>query len=176
MPRDLLIGCGSSRERRFSLNGRTEWGELTTLDNVSLHNPDVLHDLRDPELPFDTNEFDEIHAYEVLEHIGSQGDAELLFRQFSEYWRILKPDGLFCATCPSWRSIWAWGDPSHSRIISSATLVFLNQPEYTKQVGKTPMSDFRHIYKADFDAVGLEEDENALRFILRAVKPSRLRF
>jgi SAM-dependent methyltransferase len=174
MPRDLLIGCGSNHERRIHANGRTQWGELVTLDNVDSHKPDVLHDLRNPRLPFDDNSFDEIHAYEVLEHIGQQGDASLLFAQFSDYWRVLKPGGLFCATCPSWNSIWAWGDPSHTRIISPGTIVFLDQAEYTKQIGKTPMSDFRHIYRADFEALAAQDENESFRFVLRAVKPSRI--
>jgi len=33
----------------------------------------------------------------VLEHIAAQGDFEHFFQQFSDFWRILKPDGLFCA-------------------------------------------------------------------------------
>lgn len=174
MSRELLLGCGSRCQKLFTIDGRSTWGELVTLDNVESHKPDVLHDLRDPALPFPDEHFDEVHGYEVLEHIGQQGDAELLLRQFTDYWRVLKPGGHLCATCPSWASLWAWGDPSHTRIISSGTLVFLNQAEYTKQIGRTPMSDFRHIYKADFEPVHIEENEHNLRFVLRAVKPSRV--
>lgn len=156
------------------MNGRAAWGELVTLDNVESHKPDVLHDLREPRLPFEAGSFDEVHCYDVLEHLGQQGDEETLFAQFSDYWRVLKPDGYLCAICPSWKSIWAWGDPSHTRIISSGTLVFLDQSQYTRQVGKTAMSDFRHIYRADFAPVLIQEDDNQLVFILRAVKPSRI--
>jgi SAM-dependent methyltransferase len=174
MPRDLLIGCGSQRRRLFNVNGRGEWGELVALDNVASHKPDVLFDLTSGPLPFEDNSFDELHGYEILEHIGRQGDAVTFFAQFSDYWRVLKPGGHLCATCPSWKSIWAWGDPSHTRVLSSATLTFLNQPEYTKQIGKTAMSDFRHLYRADFDVLHITEDENVFQFVLRAVKPSRV--
>jgi SAM-dependent methyltransferase len=174
MPRDLLIGCGTRRERVIAAGGRKEWGELVTLDNVATHKPDVLHDLREPRLPFDDDSFDELHAYEVLEHLGPQGDARCLLGQFADYWRVLKPGGLLCGTCPSWKSVWAWGDPSHTRIISSATLVFLSQAEYTKQIGKTPMSDFREFYRADFEPETIWENDAQLAFVLRAVKPSRI--
>lgn len=171
--RDLLLGFGSRRNRIINVR-RSEWGHLVTLDNVASHNPSVLHNLREPRLPFDDNSFDELHAYEVLEHLGQQGDAETLFAQFSDYWRVLKPGGLLCASCPMWHSIWAWGDPSHTRIISPATLVFLDQTEYTRQIGKTAMSDFRHIYKADFRAVFAEAGGDSFLFALEAVKPSRI--
>lgn len=114
--------------------------------------------------------YDEIHAYEVLEHCGNQGDHRTFFAQFSEFWRILKPGGFFFATCPSWHSPWAWGDPSHSRVLTAGTLAFLSQEQYTKQVGVTPMSDFRSIYHADFRPIMVDESGDSLLFVLQAVK------
>jgi SAM-dependent methyltransferase len=66
-------------------------------------------------LPFDDNTFDEIHAYEVLEHIGKQGDWMRILREWSEWWRILKPGGHLYASSPLWSSEWAWGDPGHTQ-------------------------------------------------------------
>jgi SAM-dependent methyltransferase len=162
------------------LSGRREWSHLVTLDQNADHAPDIVHDLE--RLPYDfagDDTFDEIHAYEVLEHTGRQGDWRFFFAQFSELWRILKPGGLLAATCPSYRSMWAWGDPSHTRVLTSGSLVFLDQDQYRQQVGKTAMSDFRFCYRADFELARgqgpgtLIEDEDCLQFIIRAVKPSR---
>ena len=125
MKKQLLIGCGS---RRVNLTGRV-WEELVTLDINPAHDPDVLHDLTVLPLPFRDDEFDEIHAYEILEHTGQQGDYRFFFAQFQEFWRILKPDGLFIATVPHWQGLWAWGDPGHTRVINEGTLVFLCQEE-----------------------------------------------
>ena len=142
---------------------------LTTLDYNEDHKPDVVWDLMNLPLPFEDHKFDEIHAYEVLEHLGQQGDYKLFFAQFSEFWRLLKPKGYFFATCPSRNSVWALGDPSHTRIIQLEQLVFLSQEQYRIQVGKTPMSDFRNIYKADFETVFQEDDGETIRFVLQAV-------
>lgn len=71
---------------------------------------------------------------------------------------------------PAWDSPWAWGDPSHRRIISRHSLVFLSQAEYAKQVGVTPMSDFRDIYTADFEYVWSDTREDTFAFVLRARK------
>lgn len=120
--------------------------------------------------------FDEIHAYEVFEHLGSQGDARAFFVQFSEIWRILKPNGLFFATVPSRFSPWLWGDPSHRRAILPETLMFLDQTQYIAQLDgqrKTSMSDFRAIYTADFHILYSYDDKSHHRFILQAMKPSR---
>ena len=171
---ELLIGCGSNREKKLSVSGVEGWTELVTLDINPDHKPDILHDLMVLPYPFKDNTFDEIHAYEVLEHTGQQGDYKWFFAQWSEFYRILKPNGIIAGTCPLFSSGWAWGDPSHSRIINQHCLVFLNQPEYVKQVGKTPMSDFRYIYKGDFDPVCLDTQGETFVFGMRAIKPARI--
>lgn len=175
MKTELLIGCGSSRQKRMTADGTNTFENLTTLDYNADHNPDVVWDLMHPDvLPFEENSFDEIHAYEVLEHLGQQGDFHRFFKQFSVFWKVLRPGGHLLATCPSRHSPWAWGDPSHTRIMQPEQLVFLHQPCYTQQVGVTPMSDFRFIYKEDFDIILNQDDGNSFSFILKAVKPSRI--
>jgi SAM-dependent methyltransferase len=169
MKKELLIGCGSNHSKKLSADGIKVWSDLTTLDYNADHKPDVYWDLMSLPLPFEDKKFDEIHAYEVLEHLGQQGDYKLFFAQFSEFWRLLKPNGHFLATCPSRNSVWAYGDPSHTRIMQLEQLVFLSQREYREQIGKTPMSDFRNIYKADFETVFQEEDDD-IRFVLKAIK------
>jgi len=168
---ELLLGCGSSRVKKLHQQGRSDWDGLVTLDLEARHNPDVVHDLNDP-LPFPDNSVDEIHAYEVLEHCGSQGDYKFFFDQFSDFWRVLKDGGVILGTVPLPTSVWAWGDPSHTRVIPKETFIFLRQPEYA-QVGITAMSDFRSIYKADFDIIHLHENGEVLEFGLKAVKPAR---
>ena len=167
MKRQLLLGCGASRRKLF--NSQEPWGDLVTLDFNEDHKPDVVWDLEKLPLPFDDNEFDEIHAIEVLEHTGAQGDFRFFFAQFSDFWRILKPGGILFATTPRWNGQWAWGDPSHKRIINAGSLVFLSQEQYRQEIGKTPMSDFRFCYKADFEPVFQQESESFV-FALKAIK------
>lgn len=169
---ELLLGCGSSRVKKLHQRGRSEWTGLVAIDMESRHNPDVVHDINLP-LPFPDDSADEIHAYEVLEHCGRQGDYKFFFAQWSDFWRVLKPAGMFFGTVPLPTSPWAWGDPSHTRVIPKDSFVFLSQPQYA-QVGKTAMSDFRSIYKTDFDIIHLHENGHVLEFALQAVKPSRI--
>lgn len=167
---ELLLGCGSSRVKKVSSDGNREWNKLVTVDINPDHKPDVVHDLEDIPLPFEDNTFDEIHAYEVLEHTGSQGDYLFFFEQFQDFWRILKPGGWLCGTCPRWDKKWAWGDPSHSRVIQPESFHYLDQQNYINEVGKTAMSDFRYIYKADFKKFFIQEYEYTFAFVLRANK------
>lgn len=174
--RSLLIGAGSRRSKSVKPDGNEDWGDLVTLDIEEAHNPDILWDLNELPWPVDSNEFDEVHAYEVLEHLGRQGDVESFFAHFGEMWRILKPNGLACCTVPWWRGKWAWGDPGHTRVIQPESLIFLSQENY-RQVGSSAMSDYRsHLGETDFKI----EDQKVLRtqegepvqfaFILRALK------
>lgn len=167
---ELLIGCGLSRDKRVYMRGNESWNNLVTLDINPDHKPDVLWNLMDLPLPFKDSTFDEIHAYEVLEHTGGQGDYKFFFAQFSEFYRILKPGGKFVATVPTPNSPWAWGDPSHTRVFCKEWLIFLRQDSYKEQVGRTSLSDFRYIYKADFEILVTQEQDDTLAFILEARK------
>jgi SAM-dependent methyltransferase len=169
---ELLIGCGNSRAKKLSLDG-PEWDGLVTIDHDPNCGADVLHGLDEYPWPFADDTFDNAHAYEVLEHLGRQGDWRSFFATFAEIYRILKPGGHLIATVPSWQSQWAWGDPSHTRVIAECSLVFLDQAEYQKQVGRTPMTDFRHTWKGDFETIAADDDGNKLKFALKAHKPAR---
>jgi len=169
---ELLLGCGSTRDKRIFPFKKKGWTELVTCDYNDYHKPDVLWDLNKTPWPWRDDTFDEVHAYEVFEHLGQQGDYHAFFEQFTEVWRILKPGGLFCATVPALDSKWLWGDPSHTRVITAQSLTFLNQQEYRDQVGKTPMSDFRDIYKADLRLIWEHTQDYTFLFVLQAHKSS----
>lgn len=172
--RELLLGCGSNRDKKMHM-GNDKWENLTTIDHNRTHKPDWVWDLRSVSmLPFEDETFDEIHAYEVLEHIHNQGDAYTFFKHWNEYWRLLKPGGYFFATTPAPDSPWVWGDPSHTAQYLKETLIFLHQPAYTEQVGKTPMSDFRNLFVGDFDIKLTDYKGGTFFFALQAVKPSRV--
>lgn len=163
----LLLGAGW-RDRTMQPGPA-----YVTLDINPDVEPDILHDLEVFPYPFDDDEFDSVTAHQVLEHTGNQGDHRFFFEQFTELWRILKPGGKLIADVPKWDSLWAFGDPSHKRIINLGTITFLSQQEYIDQIGKTPMTDFRHIYQADFQAEYVHEENDMFFFQLAAVKPSR---
>lgn len=160
---ELLLGCGHRRTRDFPDN--KPFKNLVTLDNNPDCNPNWLWDLEEL-LPFQTDWFDEIHAYDVLEHLHSQGDEVSFFSEWSEYARILKPNGIFVGSVPRPDCKWAYGDPGHKRIITSTMLSFLNQDMY-KQVGKTKCSDYRHLWKYDLKLITEYYTDDTFYFILK---------
>jgi SAM-dependent methyltransferase len=155
-PKTLNLGCGNRKIRQDEVG-------------LDISEPcDVKHDLNVHPLPFKDEEFDEIYAYHVLEHIGSQGDWEFFFSEFSEYWRILKPGGILTGMVPLRRSLWAWGDPGHKRIIEPTWLQYLDQNEYKAQVGNTGMADYRSVWKYDFEKIFTKiVDDNYMKFALQ---------
>ena len=89
--KELVLGSGHKSRKVLSSDKDKEYKNAVTLDINPDCNPDVVWDLNERPLPFEDKEFDEIHAYEVLEHIGTQGDYRGFFEEFEEYYRILKP-------------------------------------------------------------------------------------
>jgi SAM-dependent methyltransferase len=173
MNRELILGSGdrgAKGDKAIHFEGISKTYEnATTLDMIAEHNPDVVWDLNNLPYPFEDNSYDEIHAYEVLEHCGRQGDWKFFFDQFTEFHRILKPGGYFIASVPMWDQEWAWGDPGHTRVISNNTLMFLEQRFYETQVGKSAASDYRHTYKVNFEVMATMEKSQQFFFVLRAI-------
>ena len=167
---ELLAACGTDRRKRI-FGGDSglskDWKELVTLDIDPGLNPDVVHNLDDLPYPFEDETFDEIHLYEGLEHCGTQGDEFFFFEQFNEFHRILKPGGVFCGSVPHWKSIWAFGDPGHKRVLPPSVFNFLTESFYD-QVGKTACADYRSLIKGYWKTVGIDEGEQVF-FLLQKV-------
>ena len=101
MKRELLLGAGRNLRKKITIAGAEDWANLTTLDFNAGHCPDIVADLE--ELPYrwaEDDAYDEIHAYEVMEHCGRQGDWRFFFAQWSEFGGCCEPGGLFCGTSP----------------------------------------------------------------------------
>ncbi len=170
---ELLLGAGSRRDKMVLAPETPEdWTSLWTVDINPRHEPTHVHDLNKYPWPYEDSMFDEVHAYELLEHLGNQGDYKAYFACFQEIWRILKPGGWLCGTSPGLKSGWLWGDPGHTRVISRETFAFLSQREYVAQVGKTAMTDYRFCYKGDFQIIPnlMVDRGDTFIYCLRAIK------
>ncbi len=152
----LLIGCGNSREKKVALSGAAFFVEpLCTLDMNPDCGANFVHDLDERPLPFNSEYFDELAAYDVLEHLGRQGDWKGFFEEFAEYWRILKPGGLFGILVPTGPDYLA--DPGHTRFFSIDWFRFLNQNWYAAALAKgEQVTDYRWFWKHSFETVAAE--------------------
>ncbi len=156
----LLIGCGNSREKKVALQGAASFIEpLITLDMNPDCGANFVHNLDERPLPFKDDWFDELAAYDVLEHLGRQGDWKGFFEEFAEYWRIMKPNGLFGILVPTGPDYLA--DPGHTRFFSIDWFRFLNQSWYAAALAKgEQVTDYRWFYKRHFETVEAQQIGN----------------
>ena len=161
--KSLLIGSGNSTKKQI-VHGVTPDREFTDLTTLDLYSADVIHDLNVLPYPFEDDSFDEIHAYEVLEHCGSQGDVNFFFAQFNEFHRILS--GVMLFSVPNYKSVWAFGDPGHKRVLPPTVFNFLSKSFY-KQVGETACADYRHLIEGYWDCIGVDEGETVFIILQR---------
>lgn len=154
----LHVGCGRKRFDAPTLLGvvglqleDADGYRVVHLDADPQLTPDVVCRLGDDPIPMEDDSVDLVIAWHVLEHIGYQGDARAWFRAFEELYRVLTPNGLLYGESPSYDSIWAWSDPTHTRAISEHSFVFFMQDAY-RQAGSI-ISPYR--IQADFGWAGL---------------------
>lgn len=100
----LNLGCGTDRH-----------DDAVNLDIRPRSAAAVVGDIE--RLPFADASADEVRAFHVLEHVD-------LIAALREIHRVLRPGGRLHVRVPHFTSPAAYGDPTHVRFLSSATLPF----------------------------------------------------
>lgn len=93
------------------------------------HYVDITHDLNVAPWPWPDNEFSEVFAIDLIEHL----DNFIAF--FDECWRILAPHGRIHVQVPQYDSINVHIDPTHKRGYHPASFEYLD-PETGRGAGK----------------------------------------
>jgi hypothetical protein len=182
----LVLGAGNSPRQILRVHSQDETppGEIFaenfknvwTIDMDPASHPKVVWDLEtttedgeELSWPVPEHFFDEVHAYEVLEHLGGIGNYRFFFALWRKIWRVLKPGGLVCASTPWWTSPWALADPGHRDVYSVERLTYLLQKEYEQQIGVTTMTDYRQFWPKpyDFSLVNHKREKESFLFVLQ---------
>lgn len=165
---ELVLGGGNKHTKRIYLHSEgPSYKNLQVVDIDPCCNPDTLWDLNKLPWPFGDSIYEEVHAYDILEHLGTQGDWRFFFDVFSEIHRILQPNGKVFITVPDASCPSAFSDPGHTRFFTLTTFAFLSQDEYKSQVGKTAMTDYRHYWTKDFVKLYEQVENETIHLILQ---------
>jgi SAM-dependent methyltransferase len=96
LPRKLNLGCGQDRRDGF-LN----------VDAIASVKPDLVWNLDRFPYPLPSDQFDEILALDVVEHLENP------VHFIEECWRVLRPGGEIQLTTPHFSSANSFRDPTH---------------------------------------------------------------
>lgn len=87
-------------------------------------------------IPFDSDSFDSVSAYDFLEHVprvfptpDGAGTRFPFIELMNEVWRVLKPDGLLYAVTPVYPGKAAFQDPTHVNIMTVDTHTYFTRPQ-----------------------------------------------
>jgi len=124
----LELGCGV----------RPLPGATVRLDRIKhAAHVDVAHNLDVFPWPFEDAAFDQVWAFDVLEHLKADVQVWL-----DECWRILRPDGHLVMRLPAWDNVNSWRDPTHRRVFEEETFDYWDPSKPLHQ-------DYGHFYFAE---------------------------
>ena len=120
--RSLDLGCGSKPRNPFNAD------ELFGVDVCDGLGPNVrMADLAIEAIPFDSDSFEFVSAYDFIEHIPRVVYAPHRRNSFVEFmnevYRVLKMGGFFVSSTPAYPNPEAFMDPTHVNIITDKTFL-----------------------------------------------------
>jgi hypothetical protein len=113
-PKKINLGCGYMK-----LDG------YLNVDASEFVEPDQVVDLQQLPWPYEDDEFQNIVAKDILEHLGN--DKHTLVDIIKEMYRVSENGAVWEVQVPHHRSDHAWDDPTHKRPITPGTFKLFNQ-------------------------------------------------
>jgi SAM-dependent methyltransferase len=104
----LNLGCGRKR-----------MADAVNVDLVADAGTDVVHDLNQRPWPFAADRFDQVHAYDVIEHLDD------VVKTMEEIHRVCRSGALVCITVPHFSSANAFTDPTHRHYFASRSFHYV---------------------------------------------------
>jgi SAM-dependent methyltransferase len=103
--------------RRLVLgSGQKKQDDAINVDLVPSTNPDIVHDLNNRPWPLPDNQFDECHAYDVIEHLDN------IVATMEEIHRVCRNGAVVRITVPHFSCGNAYTDPTHRHYFSCFSL------------------------------------------------------
>lgn len=148
----LDLGCGSIPRNPY---------QSSELYAVDIYKSDELPNnvifakanLYTEPIPFDSNSFSSVSAYDFLEHVPrvlsdeKKGTRLPFIELMNEVWRVLEPNGTFFAIMPVYPHKDLFKDPTHVNFITADTHEYFAGPTYAKMYGFNGKFDVLRVEK-----------------------------
>jgi SAM-dependent methyltransferase len=149
--------------RRLDLgSGGRHFPGYVSLDRDPATKPDVCHDI-ETRLPFGDNEFDEVRAFHILEHVHTEKKTFVMY----EVWRVLKPGGVVEIEMPAFPFVQAVMDPTHYSLWARESFYYFEDGNRFRDAFAARSSE----PVPKFAVVSSSQETWLLKIKLRAVKP-----
>lgn len=102
-------------------SGKKYMPGATNVDLTPETGPDVVHDLNVLPWPFAESSFDEVHAYDVIEHLAD------VIKTLEEIHRVTRSGGTLTVHVPHYSSDGAFTDPTHRQYFSVRTFDYVTE-------------------------------------------------
>ena len=130
MTRHLDLGCGTTPRNPYRRD------ELFGIDIIGDDEKNIRRaNLAVAAIPFDTDQFDSVSAYDFLEHVprvlptADGADTRFPFIELmNEIWRVLKEGGRFYASTPVYPAPQGFVDPTHVNVFTTETHSYFTRP------------------------------------------------
>ena len=124
------LGCGESKTHDRS--------KEFTVDIMPNFKPDLIWDLRKTPWPIEENQFEEVYAENVIEHLPDTCAI------MEELWRISKPGAKIRIIVPHYTGYLSWSCPEHYKTFSSGTFKYFNKQFNTDYIKLNYFASKRH--------------------------------
>lgn len=129
--RHLDLGCGPVPRNPYGRDELCGVDLAGTLDGGPIRRANLVTQA----IPFDSDSFESVSAYDFLEHVprvfptpDGLGTRFPFIELMNEVWRVLKPGGLLYAVTPVYPSKAAFMDPTHVNIMTADTHTYFTRP------------------------------------------------
>jgi len=162
MAKTLDLGCGETPRNPFNVEETFGVDVRTDLER-GIKSADLVIE----PIPFESDHFEYVTAYDFLEHIPRLIYAPTRRNAFvelmNEIWRVLKEGGVFLSVTPAYPHAISFRDPTHVNFITDETfpLYFGVDPCWAKIYG----------FKGAFEIIKQEWRGHQLVAYMRKVRP-----
>jgi SAM-dependent methyltransferase len=113
-PQSAAIVAG--RRKLVLGSGHKKQADAVNVDLVASTGPDIVHDLNQTPWPLPDDQFDECHAYDVIEHLDN------IVTTMEEMHRVCRNGAIVRITVPHFSCANAFTDPTHRHYFSCFSL------------------------------------------------------